>query len=89
MEADGDLLTAMARELVTRQGVGEQADAVWKALQMKRGDHVTPAQPNVAEAGSYTDEADEASHRARDVDRYAETDGADVVVLTLRGVLCF
>src|SRR5262249_8206622 len=30
---DGDdLLTAMARELVTRHGVGERAAAVWKAL---------------------------------------------------------
>lgn len=59
MEDDGDLLTAMARELVTRQRVGEQADAVWKALQMKRGDHATPAEPNIAEAGSDTEATDE------------------------------
>jgi hypothetical protein len=32
MDQDDDLLTAMARELVTRQGVGEKAAAVWKAL---------------------------------------------------------
>ena len=61
MEDDGDLLTAMARELVTRQGVGEQADAVWKSLQMKRGDHATPAEPNVAEAYSDNDSANESS----------------------------
>ncbi len=30
---DDDLLTSMARELVTRQGVGEQAAEVWKRLQ--------------------------------------------------------
>jgi hypothetical protein len=36
MEDDGDLLTAMARELVNRQGVGEEAAAVWKALQSQR-----------------------------------------------------
>jgi hypothetical protein len=45
MEDDGDLLTAMARELVTRQGVGEQADAVWKALQMKRSDQAPAVEP--------------------------------------------
>jgi hypothetical protein len=32
MDEDDDLLTAMARELVTRQGVGEQAAEVWRAL---------------------------------------------------------
>lgn len=32
IDQDDDLLTAMARELVTRQGVGEQAAQVWKAL---------------------------------------------------------
>jgi len=32
MDADDDLLTAMARDLVTRQGVGEAAADVWKNL---------------------------------------------------------
>jgi hypothetical protein len=32
MEEDDDLLTAMARELVTRQGVGERAAAIWREL---------------------------------------------------------
>jgi hypothetical protein len=32
MDGDDDLLTAMARELVTRQGVGEQAAEIWRAL---------------------------------------------------------
>jgi hypothetical protein len=32
MDEDDDLLTAMARELVTRQGVGERAAEVWRAL---------------------------------------------------------
>src|ERR1700751_5705082 len=36
MDDDDDLLTAMARELVTRQGVGEQAAEVWKNLQALR-----------------------------------------------------
>ena len=32
IDQDDDLLTAMARELVTRQGVGERAAEVWRAL---------------------------------------------------------
>ena len=32
LDADDDLLTAMARDLVTRQGVGEAAAEVWKNL---------------------------------------------------------
>jgi hypothetical protein len=33
IEDDDDVLTAMARELVTQRGVGESASAVWKAVQ--------------------------------------------------------
>jgi hypothetical protein len=61
MEDDGDLLTAMARELVTRQGVGEQADAVWRALQMQRGDPAPAAEPILIETGSGTAEGDDPS----------------------------
>jgi len=32
IEEDDDLLSAMARELVEKNGIGESADAVWKAL---------------------------------------------------------
>jgi hypothetical protein len=45
MDEDDDLLTAMARELVTRQGVGEQAAKVWRALTKVR----TVAAASVAE----------------------------------------
>jgi len=30
IDADDDMLSAMARELVERNGIGETADAVWK-----------------------------------------------------------
>ena len=33
LEEDDDMLTAMARELVTENGVGESADAVWRQIQ--------------------------------------------------------
>lgn len=48
LEDDDDMLTAMARELVTRKGVGERADAVWKTLQAERGTAALP--PSVIEA---------------------------------------
>lgn len=42
MDADDDVLTAMARELVTRQGVGEQAAEVWKTLQVNHRNQPAP-----------------------------------------------
>src|SRR5207244_10078200 len=32
IDEDDDMLSAMARELVERNGIGETADAIWKAL---------------------------------------------------------
>ncbi len=32
IDEDDDMLSAMARELVERNGIGDTADAVWKAL---------------------------------------------------------
>jgi superfamily II DNA or RNA helicase len=43
-EDDDDMLTAMARELVTQKGVGERADALWKQLQQQTATIVTPAE---------------------------------------------
>jgi hypothetical protein len=36
LEEDDDMLTAMARELVTQKGVGERADDVWRRIQAER-----------------------------------------------------
>jgi hypothetical protein len=36
MDADDDLVAAMARELVEKGGVGEAADAVWEELRRER-----------------------------------------------------
>ena len=33
LDEDDDMLTAMARELVTQKGVGEKADACWREVQ--------------------------------------------------------
>jgi hypothetical protein len=42
-EDDDDILTAMARELVTKQGIGESADAVWRHLQTEQSRFLPPA----------------------------------------------
>ena len=42
LEEDDDMLTAMARELVTQKGVGERADEVWRRLQMERARTLGP-----------------------------------------------
>jgi hypothetical protein len=44
MEDDDDVLTALARELVTEKGIGECAAAVWKTLKQSRAS-TTPAHP--------------------------------------------
>jgi hypothetical protein len=36
LDSDDDVLTAIARELVTREGIGERAEAIWRALQEQR-----------------------------------------------------
>ena len=50
IDEDDDMLSAMARELVERNGIGESADSVWRALNQEhrklfpgtdRGDVVT------------------------------------------------
>jgi len=41
LDADDDMLTAMARELVTQKGIGERSEGVWKALQQEH-EHVAP-----------------------------------------------
>jgi hypothetical protein len=43
-DEDDDMLTAMARELVTQKGVGERADNVWRQLQRQTATLVTPVE---------------------------------------------
>jgi superfamily II DNA or RNA helicase len=44
IDEDDDMLSAMARELVERNGIGESADAVWKALNAEQS-KVFPTSP--------------------------------------------
>jgi hypothetical protein len=43
LDEDDDMLTAMARELVTENGVGEIAAAVWRQIQEENGSILNPA----------------------------------------------
>jgi hypothetical protein len=43
MEEDEDVLTALARELVTEQGIGECAAAMWKTLKQQHRQHPAAA----------------------------------------------
>jgi hypothetical protein len=45
LDADEDLMSAMARELVEKAGVGESADAVWRQLDRERSKHIGPGAP--------------------------------------------
>jgi hypothetical protein len=51
MEEDDDILTAMARELVTRSHVGESADHVWRQVQAQHQDirRSAPPKPSAIE----------------------------------------
>jgi hypothetical protein len=43
LEEDDDMLTAMARELVTENGIGESAAAVWRQIQTENSNILIPA----------------------------------------------
>ncbi len=52
LDDDGDMLTAMARELVTQKGVGEKADACWRELQKQHAQLVESQRPRPPEAAT-------------------------------------
>jgi hypothetical protein len=47
LDADDDLLAAMARELVEQGGVGQSADAVWNELRRERAAYAASAAPEL------------------------------------------
>jgi len=47
LDADEDLMSAMARELVEKAGVGESADLVWRQLEKERGQLVPQPPPPI------------------------------------------
>jgi SNF2 family DNA or RNA helicase len=56
LDADEDLMSAMARELVEKAGVGDSADLVWRQLEKERGQLVPqPPPPMQQESDSLLD----------------------------------
>jgi len=49
IDEDDDLLSAMARELVEKNGIGDSADAVWRSLNEEHQKLFPTVQPSVAE----------------------------------------
>ncbi len=64
LDDDDDILTAMARELVTEKGVGEKADALWREIQQQHTrllgttNVVTIRQPEPTQNGPCLTESD-------------------------------
>jgi len=71
IDEDDDMLSAMARELVERNGIGERADAVWKALNSEH-QKLFPA-TCAASAGSQPESPDLVSIRSDAADVATET----------------
>jgi hypothetical protein len=60
MDEDDDVMTAMARELVTKQGVGETAATIWRSLQISHAPSASAVQvpqPEAIEAEQPTSES--------------------------------
>lgn len=75
IDEDDDMLSAMARELVARNGIGETADAVWKALNAEHQKLFPTTTESTRDAGLLD---------APDVMRSAENRSADLVEEALR-----
>jgi hypothetical protein len=50
LDEDDDMLTAMARELVTQKGVGEKADELWRQIQKQQMHVIESGRPTVVES---------------------------------------
>ena len=65
LDDDDDILTAMARELVTEKGVGEKADALWREIQQQHTrllgttNVVAITQPELTQNGPRQPESDQ------------------------------
>ena len=50
LEEDDDMLTAMARELVTERGIGESANEIWRQIQAEQSWPISEPTPSIDEA---------------------------------------
>ena len=50
LEEDDDMLTAMARELVTERGIGESANEIWRQIQSEQSWPIPEPTPSIDES---------------------------------------
>src|SRR6266849_2092756 len=55
LEEDDDMLTAMARELVTERGIGESANQVWRQIQAEQSWLLPAPTASIEEATTLTE----------------------------------
>ena len=53
LEEDDDMLTAMARELVTESGIGESANEIWRQIQAEQSWPIPEPTPSIDEAMTF------------------------------------
>jgi hypothetical protein len=83
IDEDDDMLSAMARELVERNGIGESANAVWKALNVEH-QKLFPA-TDAANAGSRPEPPDLVTTRSDAADLVREAlDTGSLLILGRR-----
>ena len=58
IDDDDDMLSAMARELVEKNGIGESADAIWKTLHQENEKQFGSREQANTHDGSVTDSVD-------------------------------
>jgi hypothetical protein len=62
LDEDDDMLTAMARELVTQKGVGEKADELWRQIQKQQMHVIESSRPAVVGTVLALPEGPQTSH---------------------------
>jgi len=81
IDEDDDMLSAMARELVERNGIGETADAVWKALNTEHQKMFSAASRSIDDACSIDAAATPPTNHADPAALVEEAIGGDSVLI--------
>jgi len=81
IDEDDDMLSAMARELVERNGIGESADSVWKALSAEHQKLFPAASHSISDACSVEASASLPTYQADPAALIEEAIASDTVLI--------
>ena len=81
IDEDDDMLSAMARELVERNGIGESADSVWKALSAEHQELFPAASHSISDACSVEASASLPTYQADPAALIEEAIASDTVLI--------